>query len=395
MALLFDEPAVVRRDLGVVVVTGVDRLGYLHTLLSQHLEHAAAGTAADFLYLDAKGNIQAMGRALVRDDDVWLLTPRAVAGDLAAALEKYKFLLQVEAADCSDAVTTVSIRGPELPAGAPATVMTHAPAGAVTLVRDRSGGVDVVGPPDDVATYLRALDLPEAPAAAFDAWRIAAAEPAWGREVTPGRRAQELGLLPTHVHLRKGCYPGQESIAKIYNLGRPRRALAVLESDHPLSAGAAVMVGDKAGEVTSAAAVGDGSLGCAGPAARRSQRGGPRRRDADGRRRTRARGRQRGREPGPARRLTALRRLGEQPPHHGQRLGRLLLGLDLVEDSGDLPASVDDHRRADDAHELAPVHRLLTPCAVLADHLAVGVRQQPIWQLVPLGEGCVAVDVVR
>ena len=257
MALLSDEPAVAPRDLGVVRVTGPDRLTYLHTLLSQHLEAAAPGSAADFLYLDAKGNIQAVGRALVRADEVWLVTPRAVAGDLAAALEKYRFLLQVEAADCSDAFAVASVRGGDVP-GAPAEPMTHATDGDVVVVRDRSGGVDLVGPAGVVAQAIAGLGLPQAPESAFEQWRVAAGEPAWGAEIVPGRRPQELGLLPTHVHLRKGCYPGQESIAKIYNLGRPRRALAVVEVDGPVAVGAPVLRGDKAGEVTSAAAAADG-----------------------------------------------------------------------------------------------------------------------------------------
>jgi folate-binding protein YgfZ len=136
--------------------------------------------------------------------------------------------------------------------------MTATPQPGGVVVRDRSGGVDVVGERDWVAGVVDALDLPEATVQDWQAWRIDAGEPEWGAEITAGRRAQELGLLPTHVHLRKGCYPGQESIAKIYNLGRPRRALAVVETDGPVSAGDPVEAGGKAGEVTSAAAVGSG-----------------------------------------------------------------------------------------------------------------------------------------
>ncbi len=102
------------------------------------------------------------------------------------------------------------------------------------------------------------LDLPVADEADWERWRISQGRPAWGAEVTAGRRTQELGLLPTHVHLRKGCYPGQESIAKIYNLGRPRRALAVIESPTPLLPGAPLGEGRRPGEVTSAAQLPDG-----------------------------------------------------------------------------------------------------------------------------------------
>ncbi len=262
MTLLLDTPAVYRRRAGVVRVSGHDRLTYLHSLLSQHLEGARPGTVADFLYLDAKGNPQAAGRAVVRAGDVLLVTPAEVAADLAAALAKYTFLLDATAEDLSATWALASVRGPgEVPApGARTEPMTAAPHGAGLVVRDRSGGVDLLGEKDWVDERVADLDLPEAGAGDWEAWRIVAGEPAWGREIAPGRRAQELGLLPTHVHLRKGCYPGQESIAKIHNLGRPRRALAVLEAGAPVRPGDPVEVVDlpgKRGEVTSAATAGD------------------------------------------------------------------------------------------------------------------------------------------
>ncbi len=255
MALLLDEPAVHRRDLRVVRVTGPDRLSYLHTLLSQHLQGARPGTVADFLYLDAKGNAQAAGRAVVRAEEVLLLVPDAIAADLTAALERFKFLLQVDAAEAGDELVVASVRGPA-PAAVPGArdePMTAAPHNDGVIVRDRSGGVDLVGPRDWVTERVADLGLPTAADGDWEAWRIVAGEPAWAAEIRPGRRAQELGLLPTHVHLRKGCYPGQESIAKIYNLGRPRRSLAVVELPGPVAPGDALVAGGKAGEVTSAA----------------------------------------------------------------------------------------------------------------------------------------------
>ncbi len=258
MALLVDEPAVHRGGDAVVVVGGGDRLGDLHTLLSQALADAAPGAAADFLFLDAKGNARAAGRAVVRRDDVLLVVPASVAPGFAAALEQYRFLLAVDVALPGPGLAVARVRGAgtvELP-GAPDEAMTAAFDGDGTLVRDRSGGVDLVGPPEWLDARIAALDLPPADDAAYAAWRIAAGEPAWDAEIRPGRRAQELGLLPTHVHLRKGCYPGQESIAKIHNLGRPRRALAVVELAGRVVPGDPVAAGGKVGEVTSAAPLG-------------------------------------------------------------------------------------------------------------------------------------------
>ena len=258
MTLLLDEPAVARRADGVVRVTGPDRLAYLNSLLSQDLESAGPGTARDFLYLDAKGNALAVGRAVVREDDVLLVVPAAVTASLVDALQRFTFLLEAQTEDLGDAWSVCSVRGAGMVdvAGAPAEPDQATTDGDGVLVRDRSGGVDVVGTNDWVNARLDPLELPDASAEQWEAWRIAAGEPGWGSEITEGRRAQELGLLPTHVHLRKGCYPGQESIAKIYNLGRPRRVLAVVEMSGEVRPGDPVSVGAKTGEITSAVASG-------------------------------------------------------------------------------------------------------------------------------------------
>jgi folate-binding protein YgfZ len=260
MTLLFDETAVYWPTCGAVRVTGTDRLDYLHTQLSQQLEGASPGTVADFLYLDPKGNPHAAGRAIVHAEYVLLLTADAgLAAELTATLEKYKFLMRVECADESDAWAVASLRGPgaaDAP-GAPGQPMWAAPHPPGLVVRDRWGGVDLVGPPDWVAEKVTDLDVPEASDEQWEAWRIRTGVPAWAGEIASGRRPQELGLLPTHVHLAKGCYPGQESIAKTYNLGRPRRALGVVELDGPVSAGDELTAGEKTGTVTSAAPTGD------------------------------------------------------------------------------------------------------------------------------------------
>jgi tRNA-modifying protein YgfZ len=259
MVLLLDEPAVARRPVGMVEVTGPDRLSYLHTMLTQHLEGARAGTVADFLYLDPKANPVAAGRAVVLAERVLLLTPPEVTGAFTEALERFKFLTDVAATDASDGWTLASVRGPGTIAapGAPEREMTAAPHPPGLVIRDRSGGVDLVGPTEWVEERTAGLGLGLAASEEWEAWRITAGEPEWGREIVPGRRPQELGLLPTHVHLRKGCYPGQESVAKMFNLGRPRRALAVLEVAAQVHPGDRVDSDGKRGEVTSSAPAGD------------------------------------------------------------------------------------------------------------------------------------------
>jgi folate-binding protein YgfZ len=262
MSMLATTTATYARPVGVILVTGDDRQTYLHSLLSQDLEGVRPGTVADFLYLDAKGTALAEGRAVVRAGDVLLVTPQTVTASLADALGRFTFLLDATADDVSAKWGMVSVRGPDtddLP-GARSQPMTAAPHGDGIVVRDRSGGVDYLGPEAWVAARIDDLGLPAADLHDWERWRIRAALPAWGREIAAGRRTQELGLLPTHVHLRKGCYPGQESIAKTWNLGRPRRALWVAEFEAAVPEEGEVRVGDRTGVITSAAPDGTGMV---------------------------------------------------------------------------------------------------------------------------------------
>lgn len=266
MSLLIDEIGCYLRDDGVVRVTGPDRLTYLHSLLSQDLQTATPGVVTEFLHLDAKGDPLAVGTAVVHAEAVYLVVPADVAAPFADALDRFRFLLQVEVTDVSDSWAVASLRGPDpvTAPGARSQPGTAAPHGPGLVVRERDGGVDLLGPREWVEQRLAELDLPAAEAEAWQRWRITAGRPAWGSEITAGRRTQELGLLPTHVHLRKGCYPGQESIAKIHNLGRPRRALVTFRSDAPLSPGDPLGEGRRPGEVTSVVAdPAGGSVGLA------------------------------------------------------------------------------------------------------------------------------------
>jgi tRNA-modifying protein YgfZ len=266
MALLTDDLAVHRRPDGVVRVDGPDRVAYLHSLLSQDVEHAKPGTVAEFLYLDAKGDPLAAGTMVVHAESIYLVVPREIAADVADRLDRFRFMMQVEVVDLTGEWSVASLRGPgqvQSP-GARSQPMTAAPHGPGLVLRERDGGVDLLGPSGWVDERVAELDLPAATDADWERWRIAAGRPGWGTEIAAGRRSQELGLLPTHVHLRKGCYPGQESIAKIHNLGRPRRALAVVRSDASLQVGQHLGEGRRPGEVTSAAPVeGGGSIALA------------------------------------------------------------------------------------------------------------------------------------
>ena len=237
VALLRDALAVRLRDDGVVRVSGRERLAYLHLQLSQHLADAPAGSAADFLYLDAKGAPLAAGRAVVHAEAVFLVVPGEIATGFADSLERFKFLMEVQAEDVSGGWVVASIRGPAEgasatsgeaggqtahdgggsslghvdAAGARSEPMTAAPHGEGLVIRDRSGGVDLLGPRSWVEDRVADLDLPQASAADWEAWRIAAGVPAWGREITPGRRPTRWGCCRPTCTWRRAATPARRS----------------------------------------------------------------------------------------------------------------------------------------------------------------------------------------
>jgi tRNA-modifying protein YgfZ len=182
----------------------------------------------------------------VLPDRVWLVTPDAdvtavvmeiVAGRTFLADARFT-LLPLEVArvvgTTADAEPSVIARRAfEGATGVPtAGRVRSAPSGSTMLAADAHGALLLAGPALEVADLERRLlaaGVPPGDAASLDTWRVVTGRPAWGREVAPPHLPEELGLLPTHVHLAKGCYPGQEAVARMWMLGRPRRRLAEVD----------------------------------------------------------------------------------------------------------------------------------------------------------------------
>jgi folate-binding protein YgfZ len=123
-------------------------------------------------------------------------------------------------------------------------------------------GVDLLAPADDYDVVLRSLSEPYAHAGneEVEAWYVAAGIPRFGIDALEGDLPQESGLSSA-VSRNKGCFPGQEAVAKVDALGHPRRLVLPLEADGPASPGDAVLLDDsEVGEVTSAATVGGRTL---------------------------------------------------------------------------------------------------------------------------------------
>jgi len=256
--------------LGVVTVTGPDRLTWLHSLSTQDFRTLTPGVGVEAMILSPQGRIEHVAAVVDDGETAWLITETPEG--LAAHLEKMRFMLRVEVANVSDAWAAI---GEGIAAGAapgePTTWVDPWP--GVTAGGTRYGRPTEAHPgrmrawrlvlvPRDAleAEAASRIDAGWTPAGtwASEALRVAAWRPRAATEVDATTLPHELDWLRTAVHLHKGCYRGQETVAKVHNVGRPPRRLVMLHLDgsgHGLpTAGAAVMFGDVAvGRVTSAA----------------------------------------------------------------------------------------------------------------------------------------------
>ncbi|MDY3048392.1 MAG: folate-binding protein [Rothia sp. (in: high G+C Gram-positive bacteria)] len=262
-------------NLGLLTVTGEDRLSWLTTLSSQVLTGLGEGDSSELLLLTPQGRIEFAAYALEREQTVWLITEREQAAPLADYLNRMKFMLRVEVRDCTDSYAVLgSSLDPRQAEGA-----SSALAAGLVWVDPWSAGIAPGGysyasagqdqhPASAYRRYLiivpahRLLDAVEgaelAGSWAAEALRIEAWRPRVGVDTDQKSIPHELDLLRTAVHLQKGCYKGQETVARVHNLGHPPRRLTFLDldgSEHTLpAAGSAVMDGQKkVGELTSVA----------------------------------------------------------------------------------------------------------------------------------------------
>ncbi|MEV6248960.1 folate-binding protein [Streptomyces sp. NPDC051742] len=204
---------------GVVTVTGDDRLSWLHLLVTQHMTDLPPHRATEALVLSANGHIE---HALYLVDDgetLWAHVEPGTREELVAYLESMKFFYRVEVADRTDEIALV-----HLPAGSIAEV----PEGVV--VRETPYGRDLFLPRPDLESFAGSHG-PAAGILAYEALRVEAHRPRLGFETDHRTIPHEVGLIGSAVHLQKGCYRGQETVARVQNLGKPPRRLVFLHLD--------------------------------------------------------------------------------------------------------------------------------------------------------------------
>jgi folate-binding protein YgfZ len=247
---------VVRDNRDVLTVTGADRLSWLHSITSQHLSDLKDGDSTQVLVLSPHGHVEQHWQLTELGETAWIDTEPGAAAEVLGYLQKMIFMRRVEPVDVSASWGILTLAGPasaEVLAsfGGVVPEPAHALPLATTLagfIRSRDEEtIDLMVPRDsltEVAQRLLTAGAEPVGAWAYEARRVSRAEPRLGMETDHKTIPHEVGWIGTAVHLNKGCYRGQETVARVQNLGKPPRRLVLLhlagESDELPKPGTAV-----------------------------------------------------------------------------------------------------------------------------------------------------------
>jgi folate-binding protein YgfZ len=242
-----------RSNRDVIAVPGEERASWLHTLTTQHLSDLSAGQGSELLVLSPHGHVE--HHAFVTEDGTtaWLDTEPGAGPGLLKYLEMMRFFTKVEPRDASAELAVLSLVGPgaadlfELgpptigavpgPKFAAGSVLPHAT--STYPVREWEGGlarrvplgVDLLVPRAAKTAVIEKLGVPLAGLWAYEAVRVERRTPRLAWETDHRTLPAEAGFLASAVHLDKGCYRGQETVARVHHLGRPPRRLVLLHLD--------------------------------------------------------------------------------------------------------------------------------------------------------------------
>jgi len=195
----------------IIAVSGIDRLKWLHDLTTQFVSDLQPGVWMANMILDAKGHIEFQFNVVDDGSTTFLVLDPGYSEQLIEYLTKMKFMLRVDVKDASNDYAVLRAPGAPTDIGGPFALV---PRSEVEEMKKTFGGVAT-----QVGTW------------ALDAERVAAHRPRIGFETDHKSIPNEIGVLNGAVHMKKGCYRGQETVAKIYNLGNPPRRLVMLHLD--------------------------------------------------------------------------------------------------------------------------------------------------------------------
>jgi folate-binding protein YgfZ len=195
----------------VVEINGADRLTWLHSLTTQHLEKLQSGEWKEALILDPQGHVEQQLFLVDDGSSVFIHLDQEKKESLISYLEKMKFMLRVDVKDVSNEYAIFRAPGKS----------------------DDLGGPYALVPRAEIASMSEAFNASNLQVGiwALEAERIASGRARIGMDTDHKSIPNELGVLNKSVHMNKGCYRGQETVAKVFNLGHPPRRLVLLHLD--------------------------------------------------------------------------------------------------------------------------------------------------------------------
>jgi tRNA-modifying protein YgfZ len=245
------------RERAQLVASGADAIDYLQGQLTNDVEALEPGGGSYSALLDRKGRMQGDMRVLVvAPDEVWIDTEPEAAPAILRHLQMYKVGREVEIDDVSDERAIVSLIGPgaenALGIGPVGPEHSHrefeAGVGAPCRALATDLGVDVLCPAaavEALAERLASAGAPPITEAAAEIVRVESGRPRFGREMTTETIPQEAGINERAVSFTKGCYIGQETVARLHYKGKPNRHLRGLRLEAAVDAGAPIVLDER------------------------------------------------------------------------------------------------------------------------------------------------------
>jgi folate-binding protein YgfZ len=244
-----------RSGRGKLLLEGTEAAEYLQGQLTNDIEALGAGEGCYAALLDRKGHMQADMRVLrVADDEIWVDTEAEALPAARRHLEMYKVGREVEVEDATEARALLSLIGPrsaELAATPP--LPEHACEeltvnGIECLAVGTALGIDLLvaaAESERLRAVLGEAGAVEVSPEAVEIIRIEAGTPRFGAEMDSSTMPAEAGIVETAVNFEKGCYIGQETVARLHYRGKPNRHLRGLRLSAPTAPGTALLVGEK------------------------------------------------------------------------------------------------------------------------------------------------------
>jgi folate-binding protein YgfZ len=244
-----------RSERGKLLVTGPDAAEYLQGQLTNDVEALEPGDGQYAALLDRKGHMQADMRVLRRAaEEIWIDTEPEGLAAARRHLEMYSIGRDVTVTDASEERAIFSLIGPRSPEVAgTASLPEHscvetAVGGVGCLGAGTRNGIDLIVATDEAERlrgHLREAGAVEVSPAAAEILRVESGVPRFGAEMGTETMPAEAGIVEAAVSFTKGCYIGQETVARLHYKGKPNRHVRGLSLSGPAEPGAALRVGEK------------------------------------------------------------------------------------------------------------------------------------------------------